>query len=226
MAEKPSNQYPIAVSLTARDVKKSIAFYRDKLGFELKESWPDPENPMWASLLLDRQSVMLGAMMSPEAAEKMCGGDAGAASYMKTLAEEFRTSKPGVGTLTYIQVPDIDAYHKKITAKGVQASAPKTQFYGIREVPLQDPDGYRFMFYTTVQMESCGSCGMPLKDAKLGQMYCGYCTDDAGKLKPYEVVLEGTIQGYFMGMKKMPRKEAEKAAREHLAKMPAWVAKK
>jgi hypothetical protein len=35
-------------------------------------------------------------------------------------------------------------------------------------------------------------------------------------------VLEGTITGYFMGMQKMERSEAEKAAREHLATMPAW----
>ena len=223
-AEK--NHFPIALSLTVRDMKKSIAFYRDTLGFELEHAWPDTDNPMWANLILDRQSVMINATMAPEAADKMCAGDPGAATYMKTLAEEFKKNRPGVGVLTYLAVPDIDAYHKKITAKGVKAPAPKTQFYGIREVPLQDPDGYRFMFYTTVKMESCGSCGMPLKDAKPGEMYCGYCTDDGGKLKSYDVVLEGTIQGYFMGMKQMPRKDAEKAAREHLSKMPAWAGQK
>ena len=71
-------------------------------------------------------------------------------------------------------------------------------------------------------MESCQSCGMPLSDAEPGQMYCQYCTDEQGQLRTYETVLEGTIQGYFMGMQKMSREEAELAAREHLAKMPAW----
>jgi hypothetical protein len=54
-------------------------------------------------------------------------------------------------------------------------------------------------------------------------MYCEHCTTDAGKLKPFVEVLEGTIQGYFMGMQNMERAEAEVAAKEHLAKMPAWA---
>jgi hypothetical protein len=53
-------------------------------------------------------------------------------------------------------------------------------------------------------------------------MYCDYCTDEEGKLRSFEDVLEGTIQGYFMGMQKMERGEAEVAAKEMLAKMPAW----
>ncbi len=226
MSNALSNQYPIAVSLTTKDIKKSLAFYRDTLGFELKESWPDPQNPLWASLLLDRQSVMIGALMPPDQVDKMCGGDPEAGQFMKTLAERLKSNRPGVGIYTYIQVPDIDAYHKKITAKGLKAPAPKTQFYGIREVCLEDPDGYGYIFYTTVKLESCSSCGMPLADSKPGQMYCGYCADDAGKLKPYEVVLEGTVKGYFMGMKNLARPEAEKAAREHLSRMPAWAGRK
>ena len=86
-----------------------------------------------------------------------------------------------------------------------------------------DPDGYRLVFYTPVAMESCQSCGMPLADAEPGQMYCDYCTDEKGTLRPYEQVFEGTVTGYFMGMQKMGRKDAEKAAKEHLGKMPAWV---
>ena len=36
-------------------------------------------------------------------------------------------------------------------------------------------------------------------------------------------VFEGTVAGYFMAMQKLERAEAEVAAKEHLAKMPAWV---
>lgn len=62
----------------------------------------------------------------------------------------------------------------------------------------------------TMSMPSCPSCGMPMKDAK------------PGKLRPFQQILEGTTTGYFMAMQKMPREKAEMAAREHLAKMPAW----
>jgi uncharacterized glyoxalase superfamily protein PhnB len=213
----------MSVMLTSRDMKQSVRFYRDQLGFELKESWPDDKAPQWASLVLDGQSVMMGAAMDPAKVGEACHGDAEAGKYWRKAAEEFRANKPGVGIQVYLMVKDIDAYFGEIKERGVKVEGePRTQFYGIRELRVDDPDGYRLVFFTPVSMSSCQSCSMPLKDAKPGQMYCGYCTDAAGKLLPYERVFEGTVSGYFMGMKKMPRPEAEKAAREHLAKMPAW----
>jgi uncharacterized glyoxalase superfamily protein PhnB len=210
--------------LTARDMKKETAFFTETLGFTMKEAWPDRENPAWANFLLDGQSVMLSGLMSIEETEKMCADDPGALAYMKTLHDEFQANRPGVGTLIYIEVPDVDAYHARVTSKGAQhASQPKTQFFGQRDFALQTPAGYRFTFYTVVKMEQCQSCGMPLADAQPGQMYCQYCTDEKGNLKPYETVFEGTVNGYYIGMMKMPRPEAEKAAREHLKKMPAWM---
>jgi uncharacterized glyoxalase superfamily protein PhnB len=221
MAQKEKD--PLSIMLTCRDAGKSLAFYRDTLGFELDAAWPDEQKPMWASLVMGRQSIMLGAHMSPEDAAKMCGGDEGAAKYMKTLAEEFQKNRPGVGIVIYVRVDDVDAYHAGLLKKGLKnLPAPKTQFYGIRDFGVEDADGYRFLFYSPVQVTNCQSCGMPMKDAKQGQLYCGYCTDASGKLRPYEQVLEGTTTGYFMGMQKMPRAQAEKAAREHLKKMPAW----
>lgn len=222
MTEK-SDRCPMSVMFTSKDVKKSVAFYRDTLGFTLAECWPSPENPQWANLMLGGQSVMLGALMSPQDAETMCAGDEGAATYMKTLAKEFAANKPGVGVVTYVTVPDVDAYHRGVVAKGLEAPEPKTQFYGIRNFGVEDPDGYRLMFFTPVAMASCQSCGMPLPEAKPGQMYCGYCTDDRGTLRPYQQVFEGTVKGYFMGQMRMSRAEAEKAAKAHLAKMPAWA---
>jgi len=214
----------MAVGLTCKDMKKSVAFYRDLLGFEMKESWPDEETPMWCNLVLGGQSVMLGASMDPAKAGEMCSGDPAEAELHTRLAEAFRQHPAGVGVSFYLHVDDIDAYDARIRAKGVEPlRAPKTQFYGIRETVVDDPDGYRLVFYTPVAMESCQSCGMPLADAQPGQMYCGYCTDEKGTLRPYQQVFEGTVTGYFMGMQKMERVQAERAAKEHLARMPAWA---
>lgn len=215
---------PMCIMLTSRDMQRSIGFYRDTLGFTLKEAWPDAKAPMWCSLLFEGQVVMLGAMMKPEQAAQMCGGDEGAATYMRTLAEEFQKNQAGVGIVTYIKVADVDGYHAQVVKRGLKgASAPKSQFYGLREFAVQDPDGYRFLFYTPIVMTSCQSCGMPMTDAQPGVMYCKYCLDEKGKLRPYEQVLEGTTTGYFMQMQKLPRDKAVVAAKEHLAKMPAWV---
>jgi len=224
----PSNevqQHPLAVMLTCKDAKRQVAFYRDKLGFTLKESWPDENNPMWANMVLDQQSIMVGAACPPEQVDKMCH-DASPAelAYYKGLSERFQKHPAGVGISVYVMVPDIDAYHAKLTKGGLKdLRAPKTQFYGLRDVPVTDPEGYNLVFYTPIAMSSCQSCGMPLTDAVPGQMYCQYCVDEKGKLKPYETVLEGTTVGYFMHMQKLPREKAVVAAKEHLKKMPAWA---
>jgi len=220
------DQFPISIGFTATDAKKSLAFYRDQLGFTLKECWPSEDKPLYVSLVLDRQSIMLGQASSAEDTAKFCGGDADAAKFFGAQATAFSKNAPGCGVNVYVMVPDIDAYAAKIRKLGVKlALAPKTQFYGLRTSVVLDLDGYSLTFYTPVKMDSCQSCGMPLADAKPGQMYCQYCADETGHLRPYEQIFEGTVSGYFVAHMKMPRPQAEKAAKEHLAKMPAWLAK-
>jgi catechol 2,3-dioxygenase-like lactoylglutathione lyase family enzyme len=220
----PQNKpFPLCIMLTCRNMPKSVAFYRDTLGFTLEHSWPEGDAPMWANMMLDRQSIMLGASMDPGQAPD-CGGDAATKALHQKLYDDFKGNKPGIGFMTYVLVPDVDAFHSRLSKAGLKPEVkPTTQFYGIRDFSVLDPDGYRLIFYSPVVMTSCGSCGIPLTDAQEGEMYCRHCVDAQGKLKSYDDVLEGTIQGYFMEMQKMPRAKAEVAARAHLAKMPAWV---
>lgn len=214
----------MSVMLTCRDMAASAAFYRDTLGFEMKESWPDETAPMWANMVLHGQSVMIGAAMDPEKVGDYCKGDPQQEAYFRQSAIDFRDNRSGVGIQVYLMVPDVDAYHAELKDRGAAPrTEPISQFYGIRDFGIDDPDGYHLVFFTPIAMESCQSCGMPLAEAQPGQMYCRYCTDDKGVLRPYEQVFEGTVTGYFMGMQKMARTEAEKAAKEHLAKMPAWA---
>lgn len=212
----------MSVMLTAKDVSKSIAFYRDVLGFTLKEVWPDEGNAQWCSLSLGTQSLMLGAAPEEGAVCSDAGDEHG--EFSKTLYASWRDNKPGAGVVTYLAVDDVDAFYETVKSKGaLPRYSPKTQFYGIRDFAVLDPDGYCLIFYAIATLQSCGSCGMPLTKAVPGQMYCEHCTDDAGKLRSWDEVFEGTVTGYFMGMQKMERAEAEVAAKEHLTKMPAWV---
>lgn len=214
----------MAIGLTCKDMPKSVEFYREKLGFTMKESWPDDDAPQWCNMVLGTQSVMLGGAVDPDVVESMCGGDPADVPLYRKLAEDFRDHRCGIGLHIYLQVEDVDAFDATIRGRGVTPiRTPKTQFYGIRETHVDDPDGYRLVFYHPVAMESCQSCAMPLTEAKPGQMYCDHCTDEDGKLRPWEQVFEGTVTGYFMGMQKMGRADAEKAAEEHLRKLPAWV---
>jgi uncharacterized glyoxalase superfamily protein PhnB len=219
-------QFPNSVMLTCNDVKASVDFYTKVLGFELETSWPDENKPMWANLVLDKQSIMVGSVGDENDAMDCGSGDfpADQMELWKSRTKAFRSGTPGAGIMFYVMVEDVDRYYATIQDRGAKPlTAPHTQFYGIRDFAVPDPDGYLLVPYTTVKMETCQSCGMPLTEAVAGEMFCKYCTDDKGQLRPYEAVLEGSIQGYFMGMQKMERPEAEVAAKEHLSKMPAWV---
>lgn len=225
MSSQPTKCAPLSVMLTCKDTAKTVSFYRDTLGFKLAEQWPETGVPVWASLMMGEQSVMIGAAMPADKVDAACG-DADAATkahYKECAADYAKAAKPGVGISIYVQVEDVDAYHDRVVTKGLKgAGKPTSQFYGIRDFWATDPDGYQLVFYKPIQMSSCQSCGMPLKDAAPGVTYCQHCADSSGRLKPYAQVLEGTIQGYFMAMQKMPRPQAEQAAKAHLSKMPAW----
>jgi hypothetical protein len=73
----------------------------------------------------------------------------------------------------------------------------------------------------------CQSCGMPMRNAsdfggsRMDNLYCVYCTDEAGNLKSYEDVLAG-MQAFARQMLGVSEGEALKFAREGMAKMPAW----
>ena len=221
---------PMSIAFVAKDMKKSVAYYTEVLGFTMKESWPTADDPWWCNLVYNGQSIMLGADQEQACAEP--GGEGGGGpsypdgmmAWYKTAMAAWRDHPAGAGVTVYIMTDDVDGYHEAVTGRGAEAKyAPHTQFYGIRDFGIEDPDGYRLLFYSPVAMAECQSCSMPLTDAAPGQMYCDHCTDDTGHLRPYEDIFEGTVSGYFMGMMKMERAEAEAAAKAHLGKMPAWV---
>ncbi len=231
MSNPTVQQSPMSTAFIAKDMKKSIAFYTDVLGFQMKESWPSADNPWWCNLLYNGQSIMLGVDMDEACAEPSGGEGGGGPSHpegmvdwYKTCVSDWRTNKSGCGVTVYLLTEDVDAYHAAVTGKGGEARyEPHTQFYGIRDFGIEDPDGYKLLFYSPVTLSECQSCAMPLADAEPGQMYCDFCTDETGHLRPYEDVFEGTVTGYFMGMQKLERGAAEVAAKAHLAKLPAWL---
>jgi uncharacterized glyoxalase superfamily protein PhnB len=226
MSNNSCDQYPLAVMLRVKEPNKTAKFYCDVLGFTMKESWPDKENPMWANLVLDKQSIMIGAQCDPEQAKEFGCSDK-EIEHMKRLDADYKKSVPGAGVGIYLMVSDVDAFHKNVAKNGGKpVGEPKTQFYGLRDFQIFDPDGYMLDFYSPIKLDNCQSCAMPLQDAQPGQMYCQYCTTEEGTLRPYEQVFEGTVKGYFMQMQKMQRPAAETAAREHLSKQPAWAGRK
>lgn len=147
-------QYPISVYFAVDDVKKSIKFYREKLGFELRNCWPSEKKPVWASLVLGGQVVMLGAIPTSEMA-KETGASKEVAERWKKDRKAFSKHPHGVGVTVYVLVPEVDAYFKACRKKRVTVVASlETHFYGLRDFMIEDPDGYRLVFYSSVAAEA------------------------------------------------------------------------
>ncbi len=73
----------MAVMFTSNDVKKSTDYYTEVLGFDMKECWPNSEEPMWANLMMEGQSIMVGSAPDLDKIGECCGGDAAKEAYAK-----------------------------------------------------------------------------------------------------------------------------------------------
>jgi len=112
-----------AASLTVNDVHKSLAWYRDVLGFTPGERW-------------ENEGKLLGIEMNAGTASFMIGQDDW---------KKGRDRVKGVGVRFYCNTDqDIDRLAAKIKANGgTLTDEPKDQPWGSRELSIDDPDGYK-----------------------------------------------------------------------------------
>ena len=119
----------ITPNLLVRDVAKSTAFYRDVLGFTMGETVPDKEPFVFVWMKRDEVSVFLN--------------DINAAAH--DYPEASKLPPGGTATLFFI-IAGVDAYHAVVAPKANVVLPLKTQFYGMREFAITDPDGHIITF--------------------------------------------------------------------------------
>ena len=119
----------VTPNLLVRDVAKSTAFYRDVLGFTMGETVPDKEPFIFVWMKRDEVSVFLNDI-------KVAEHDYPPAAKMP---------QGGTATLFFI-VSGVDAYHAQVAPKANVIMPIKTQFYGMREFAVTDPDGHIITF--------------------------------------------------------------------------------
>ena len=119
----------ITPNLLVRDVKKSTEFYRDVLGFTMGETVPDKEPFVFVWMKRDDVSVFIN--------------DINAAAH--DYPEAARLPPGGTVTMFFI-VTDVDGYHATVAPKVKVIMPLKTQFYGMREFAVADPDGHIITF--------------------------------------------------------------------------------
>jgi len=119
----------ITPNLIVRDIAASTAFYRDVLGFEIKQTVPEASPFVFVWLEKDGVPVFLN--------------DSKAVAHDYANAAELRPG--GTATLFFV-ITGVDAYHAVVAPKANVVMPLKTQFYGMREFAITDPDGHTITF--------------------------------------------------------------------------------
>jgi len=193
--------------LAARNMKRTIEFYKNTLGFEIGMAFPTADNPEYVDLSKDGMVLMFVP------AENLGIGS----------AERF-----GTGVNLYMEIDgDIDQYCEELKQKGIKLVEDiKDEPFGIRDFTVEDTDGYKLTF-NQATAKKCMSCGMPMtKIEDFGggnpeNVSCVHCSNPDGSLKSYDEVLSG-MANFMMTSQNLDRETAQSRAREHMAKMPAW----
>ena len=116
-------------NLVVADVDRSVAFYRDVLGFEVQITVPEASPFVFAAVTHGNVEVFLNAR------------DVAVAEYPAFM------DRPVGGTLTlFMEVSGVEAAHEALAAK-VQIVMPlEKKWYGSTEFAFLDPDGYVITF--------------------------------------------------------------------------------
>jgi len=118
----------IAPFFIVRDVSPSIAFYRDRLSFQLAFVAPE-DDPFFAILRRDGVQIMIKAILPDVHPTPNC------------------KQHPWAKWDAFVHTPDPDSLAAEFAARGVSLHAPLADTDDqLRGFELQDPDGYVLFF--------------------------------------------------------------------------------
>src|SRR5262245_23270417 len=110
--------------LFVQDIERSVAFYRDNLGFEIRGKWEPDGKLSWCRLQRDHSALML----------------------QQATEEDEPAEGRGRGVGFCFICDDAAAVHAELCGRGLQLNAPEVAFYGMKQLFLKDPDGYELCF--------------------------------------------------------------------------------
>ena len=127
----PMNVHGVTTLLQVLDMPRSVAFYRDVLGFTIVSTSDPGDDFYWAMLRLGDATLMLNTAYeegerppSPEPARVAAHADTG----------------------LFFGCDSVDEVYAHLRSKGWEVQEPITTHYGMRQVYTKDPDGYGLCF--------------------------------------------------------------------------------
>jgi len=109
------------------DMKTSVAFYRDILGFEFIDVSDSGEEFDWCRLKLNDTQLMLNTQYEGDQRPETPDPD-------RTSAHK--------DTGLFYGCRDLDSAYTHLKAQGIDVSPPVVRNYGMRQLGFHDPDGY------------------------------------------------------------------------------------
>lgn len=126
----------VTPNLIVRDMEKSIAFYREVLGFTVSQTVPDKAPFIFAWMKSGEADIFLNIHQKPSEGRP-----------------DLYSGKEIGGTMSlYIAMDGVEELAKSVQAHGVKLTIPlHMEFYGMKEFAILDPDGYLLIFAERVQ---------------------------------------------------------------------------
>ncbi|MGQ0542381.1 MAG: VOC family protein [Blastocatellia bacterium] len=113
------------------DMPTSLAFYRDKLGFQVTGDSGQGDNSGWVMLQLGDSTIMLNTAYDD-------GERPSAPDPARVVAHH--------DTCIYFGCPDPDAAYEHLLANGINARPPQVAPYGMKQLYVSDPENYNLCF--------------------------------------------------------------------------------
>lgn len=135
----PVTIHSLCPLLQVFDMPKSLAFYRDQLGFQIVNQDRPGDDCDWVLLRWDAAELMLNTAF--EVDERPDEPD-----IVRMVAH--------TDTTLYLNTPDLDLLPAQLQQRGVTFVPPVVREYGMKQLMLHDPDGFGICFQWPETVES------------------------------------------------------------------------
>jgi len=137
MSLQPLSATKLTPNLIVSSVERCLAFYEEILGFSRGMTVPERSPFVFASVASGPVEIFFNDRSTVSKESPQLGG----LSF-------------GGGNTMFIEVDGLDALHQRIVSKVKVLMPLVTQWYGVREFAIEDPDGYVITFSQRVDPQS------------------------------------------------------------------------